>query len=387
MHSSLRFLVVLIALVTVGCSEHIPPATAPGGDGPPAPYDGPELSSEIRILNSAGTSNRFEYIGNTFILDGTTVWGEQQFAASSFMVSTYVGDWYNGIVVEEGIPLIGGYSIAGSIPHEYWSNENDGIFATHMILVSDENQAFIWQWPSNMGDLTSLMIRVQNASSHATRLGLVGTQTSFSTYPAALEQDGDFYRLSLQALPGDYKLAVVDLDDGHDLRDSVTVWVEDVELIHWVEDFTHPRQPDVHRYFRYHVDNNGGVTSLGDENRQVYNNVVRVVNLFVEPTETVYLRSLGLTNDEPMVMNYIGNHTWELHGLTTWVGAQDLQVYTSSSKRVFRTVELNGQVLVHLGVLDQGLDPPVQLFKCFLHHNKYVEQGEDNRTADIGVTG
>ncbi|MFH0853446.1 MAG: hypothetical protein V1853_03500 [bacterium] len=369
----------MVLMTVLGC-EKLPPTASDGSDSPPAI----ELGSLVMIMAQTEAEQGTEYIGDTFITNGITSWGKAQIDSSGYVVTTYAGSWYNEMVVRDGQPLFGSYQFAGETPHNLWLDENQGVFASHMILIDDDGLAWIWQWPSNLGSLVDLNIEVLNRST-ASELGLVGTATCFSTYPAAMTHSDGVYSATMRTLPGDLKLALVDLGDGHELGDSVTVRVNGVELIHWVGDFIHHRHPEVTRYFRFNVSRSSSVTPLGDENRRTYGHVISATNPHIEPTERVYLEGAGFTDGEQFRMIYQGSQTWSISGLSSWVGLQDLRVITEDNASIFRTVRLNGIELHHLASILLDPDPPIELFRITLNHDGTLEQGSDNRTVDIDV--
>jgi len=380
--SMLLLIGAMAVMAGFGC-EKLP--QEPGaGTGPPAEYDGPETGLAMN-LDRVDPDAQYELISDAFITDtGATDW----FAVTinwPFTLRTYAGHWYNHCLTKDGVPFLGsGYTLAGVTPHEYWQDENRGIFASHMILTEEDGTPWIWQWPSNLSSLVDLNIQVMNWST-STELGLVGTLTSYAWHPAELVEDGQYFVRTMRGLPGDLKLAVVDMGTRQGLGDMTTVWVNGVELTHYVTDFEHERHANVHRYYRFSVGAEGQVTPLGDENRRVYSNTLSVTTPHVDSAMPMYLEAAGLTNGERIQMTYQGSQTWSVAGLTSWVGLQDLRVIIEDGTPVFRTVRLNGQELVHLATVLLDPDPPIQVFRFILHHNHEVEQGEDNRTVDIGI--
>lgn len=380
----LRFMAAaLLLLGAFGCQKLPSEPIDSGGNQPPQEYNGPESGLALNFERGAG---QYEFVSDMFIHQGgVTDWATVTVNPDDFSLTTYAGHWYSDMLTRDGVPVLGDYTLAGSTPSNYWMDENRGIFASHMVLVSDADSAWVWQWPSNASQLVDLDIEVLNWSS-ASELGVVGTPTCYVVHPAMLNHLHDnVYGRSLRLLPGDAKIAVMDMYERVGLGDAVTVRINGTELVAYVDDFTHDNQPTVHLYFRFHVNADGTVQSIGTENRFSYGNTVSVSNSNIDPSATVYLNGSGLTNGEMMPMTYIGNWTWELAGLTTWVGQQDLRVSLEDGTGVFRTVRLNGTELHHLAAVPLDPDPPIQVFRCRPMHDHTVMQGEDNRAADIGV--
>ncbi len=375
---------VVAVLVTCGCSERVPPVAPGGSNDAPSEYNGPSLGASLAVTDGVTAVDGYEWIGNTHIVDASTAWGATRFNNVPFAITTYAGHWYNAMLVRDGKPVLGGYTLAGVTPHQAWMDENKGVFFAQMILVSDNNEPVIWQWGSNLGSLVIHDVEVLNWTDHP-NLGLVGTTTSFSSLPAHLTPNDSTWTTTMQSPSGDCKLAVVNVDTGIGLADSVTILVNGVELTSYVDDFVHPRQPGVTRYFRYHVAQDGKVTSLGTENRWTYGNRVRAMNPDLDPEEAVYVEA-DFTHGSRLPMSYIGSWTWELGNITTWVGPQTLQVVTESGTRVFNTVEWNGVRLVHLAVIPLDPDPPIQAFR-FTPKPLGVEQDANNLLVDLGVGG
>lgn len=387
-------LTLLIAPVLMtGCSKHLPQVTAPPSPTEqPSQYDGPAVSPALRVLDMTVPTQGYEFIGNTFIAGDTTKWDAARFTQLPFSLNTKAGHWYNYMLVRDGRPLYNLFSIAGEILHQLYGIENEGIYASSMILANDQGQAWIWQHPSNLDSLVTLNIEVPNNWSHATRLGVVGTATSFSTYPVELTNDQGVYRTTITTWHGDQKLAVVNMSDGHGLGDSVTVRVNQTELRAFVTDLVHPRHPAVSKYYRLNISPTGQVTSLGNENRWTYGNVVQVTSNLPGPGARVFLRANGLTADQQREMTRTGPHSWELRDLTSWVGPQDARVSTDAGTPIYYGVTVNGAAnnpeLHHLVAISYDPNsPPVNLLLFGLHHDHTVEQGPDTRGVVVPIGG
>lgn len=370
-------------LMMAGCSENVPPTKPGGPEGPPAEYDGPQTSLAFQ-LSQVDSSDQIELVSDMFIMEGgITGW----FTATinpPFGLSTYAGHWYNHCLTNNGVPFLGsGYTFVGQTPHQLWTDENKGIFASTMVLSDEQGEPWIWQWPSNVDQLVDLEIEVLNWSS-ATDLGIVGTLMSYVWHPAELEYHNGQYQTTLRALPGDIKLAVVNMDSRYGLGDSVTVRINGVELVHFVEDFVHPNHLNVDRYFRFSVGPSGVITPLGEENRWTYGKTVSVTTPHVDEADQVYLKGPGLTSGQSVRMTYKGSQTWEVTGLASWVGLHELEVVTEHGQRLYRTVRLNGIELHHLVTIPLDPDPPILVFQFTLRPNT-VEQEMDNRTVDVDI--
>jgi hypothetical protein len=287
------------------------------------------------------------------------------------------------MVIRDGTPIPGGYTLAGVIPSHLWTSEDYGTFASHMILVNDDNSPMLWQKGSNLDSLVTQTIVVINPTAH-TKIGLVGTGTNFSTMPAPLTWDGNAYNGTLRTLASDCKLAVVDLDTKEELTGDVTVQVNGSTLT-FSTLFNHDRW-SMRRYYRYHISYGGAVNSIGEDGQGwTHGNTLSVTNQHVDPSEDVWLIP-EFNGNQPLPMIYVGSGTWQRSSIVCWTELQNIQIVTGQGDRVFSTIQWNGVPLWHLTVLGDHV-PPVQATRFMPTFNGGVTQGSNNLVVDIDVGG
>lgn len=378
---SVLLVAAFVAVILVGGCEHF----APERD------QVKQISIGLEVTDGLPAVDGYEWIGNSFIVDGRTVWGAESFSGTTFQLTTYSGSPYSGILIRNGMPMYIGFKLNGANLVYYWTSEDYGVFGSFSVLV-DGNTPVIEQPASNLDHLVWHNIEVINTSGHA-RVGVVGTGTCFAATPAEVTPDGSTLRTVLWTVvtdrdnwvSGNNKIAVVDLDTLEPVTDLVTVKVNGVELnskVYYQHD-RNDRWPGM-TYYRYHIGIDGVVNDLigscWSEDCWTHDNTVQFTNLDIDPSEPIAL--IGeLTGSIPHPMTYIGDGVWELEDITTSLEPHTFWVVDAAGNQYFRSVSWNGALLHHLVLLNG----PTQSLEFTPRSDGGADQGDDNLIVNVDV--